>query len=67
MNITREGLGKKMAEIIDLEFYRKFRIVLPVRPRRLAKQKFYEDSPRATRTYRRRRRPELEIKIKKEE
>lgn len=45
-----------MAEIIDFEFYRKFRIILPVRPRNLDKRKLYEDEERETRTYRRRRR-----------
>lgn len=58
----------KMAEIIDLEFYRKFRIILPVRPRKLAKTKLYEDDERETRTYRRRRRPhENKAKVNKDE
>lgn len=46
----------EMAEIIDFEFYRKFRIILPVRPRNLDNRKLYEDEERETRTYRRRRR-----------
>ena len=49
---------KKKADIIDLEFYRKFRIVLPVRSQKFYRGKRYEDSAQAMRTYRRRRRPQ---------
>ena len=57
-----------MAEIIDFEFYRKFKIILPVRPRNLDKRKLYEDEERETRTYRRRRRTiETKSKVNEEE
>jgi hypothetical protein len=56
-----------MAEIIDFDFYRKFRIILPIRSRSLAKNKSLMVSRTPTKQYRRRRRSELISKIKKEE
>ncbi len=47
-----------MADIIDFAFYRKFRIILPVRPQKAAKAKLYDDVERSPRPYRRRRRLE---------
>lgn len=60
-----------MAEIIDLEFYRKFRIVLPVRQRSLGKSNPYGVARIQTKKYRRRRKadtePPTESIIKKKE
>ncbi|MBX9621566.1 MAG: hypothetical protein K2X28_06030 [Alphaproteobacteria bacterium] len=47
-----------MAEIIDLDFYRKFRIVLPMRPSKLAKTTGFMTTRSYTRPFRRKRRPE---------
>jgi hypothetical protein len=56
-----------MAEIIDLDFYRKFRVVLPVRPSALAKGKTSIVSRIVAKRYRRRRKEEQTPKITKEE
>lgn len=49
-----------MAEIIDLEFYRKFKIILPVRHRTLVKNSPYGVARFQTKKYRRRRKAETE-------
>ena len=56
--------GKSMAEIIDLEFYRKFRIILPVRSR---KNRIKKSTRATTRAAGRRQRMNTEGKKKKEE
>lgn len=56
-----------MAEIIDLDFYRKFRIILPVRPHALAKHKSYTVARTVNKRYRRRQKVDLESKITKKE
>lgn len=49
-----------MAEIIDLDFYRKFRIILPVRPRAvLAKKKDNKSLRVVTKRVRRKNNPEI--------
>ncbi len=69
MKSIKQGKGiYEMAEIIDFEFYRKFKIILPVRPRNLDGKKLYEDEERETRTYRRRRRTvETKSKVNEED
>jgi hypothetical protein len=57
----------KMAEIIDLDFYRKFRVVLPIRPAALAKDKSSMVSRIVAKRYRRRTKEEQSPKITKEE
>ena len=49
-----------MADIIDLDFYRKFRVVLPIRPRTLVKNK----TPRAVAKRYRRKRIKVEVEPK---
>ena len=44
-----------MADIIDLDFYRKFRVVLPIRPSTLIKGKKTGSSRVVAKRYRRRR------------
>lgn len=57
-----------MTKIIDLDFYRKFRIVLPVRSRTLAKNKKSYMNPRLSiKPYRRRQRADSDSKVTKEE
>lgn len=56
-----------MAEIIDLDFYRKFRVVLPIRPAALAKDKSSMVSRIVAKRYRRRTKEEQSPKITKEE
>ena len=56
-----------MAEIIDLDFYRKFRGVLPVRPAALSKSKTSMVSRIVAKRYRRRQKEEAPPKITKEE
>lgn len=58
------GRGEEMAEIIDLDFYRKFRIVLPMRPSKLAKTTSFVTTRSYTRPFRRKRRPEIQQKEK---
>jgi hypothetical protein len=48
--------GEEMAEIIDLDFYRKFRIVLPMRPSKLVKTTSLMTTRSYTRPFRRKRR-----------
>ena len=55
-----------MTEIIDLAFYRKFRIILPIRPRAPFKHKAYGVARTAVKQLRRRRRNDPESKIPKE-
>ncbi|MBY0500880.1 MAG: hypothetical protein K2P93_02625 [Alphaproteobacteria bacterium] len=43
-----------MAEIIDLDFYRKFRVILPVRPNALSKNRSSMVSRIVAKRYRRR-------------
>jgi hypothetical protein len=57
---------RKMAEIIDLDFYRKFRVVLPVRPAAV-KGKSSMVSRIVAKRYRRRQKEESTPKITKEE
>ncbi|MBP6950626.1 MAG: hypothetical protein KA112_00970 [Alphaproteobacteria bacterium] len=56
-----------MAEIIDLDFYRKFRIILPVRSRATAKRKQSAIVQTVAKRYRRRQRIDPESVIKKKE
>lgn len=56
-----------MAEVIDLDFYRKFRIILPVRSRSLVRKKSLPASRTAPKQYRRRRHLDPDPKIKQEE
>lgn len=56
-----------MAEIIDLEFYRKFRIILPVREQTLRKNKPFGVSYTPPRRYFRRRKSDPESKVTKED
>ena len=49
-----------MADIIDLDFYRKFKIVLPMRPSKLAKTSGLRITQNYTRPFRRKRRLEVE-------
>lgn len=44
-----------MSDIIDLDFYRKFRVVLPVHPLPKAKNKAERGKVATTKVYRRRR------------
>ncbi len=44
-----------MADIIDLDFYRKFRVVIPVKSSAFAKGKAYGKAKNAVKPYRRRR------------
>lgn len=53
-----------MAEIIDLDFYRKFRIVLPMRPSKLAKTTNHMTTRSYTRPFRRKRRLDSETQQK---
>ncbi|MBY0273295.1 MAG: hypothetical protein K2X02_07850 [Alphaproteobacteria bacterium] len=53
-----------MAEIIDLDFYRKFRIVLPMRPSKLAKTSSLMTTRSYIRPFRRKRRPDSETQQK---
>lgn len=53
-----------MAEIIDLDFYRKFRIVLPMRPSKLSKTTSLMTTRSYIRPFRRKRRPDSETKQK---
>lgn len=60
-----------MAEIIDLDFYRKFRIILPIRPNKIQQQipkqdKFY-GLGQHTKRFRRKRKGELDTKITKKD
>lgn len=59
-----EKRGKEMAEIIDLDFYRKFRIVLPMRPSKLAKTTSLMTTRSYIRPFRRKRRPDAETQQK---
>jgi len=59
-----ERRGKEMAEIIDLDFYRKFRIVLPMRPSKLAKTTSLMTTRSYIRPFRRKRRPDSETQQK---
>lgn len=56
-----------MAEVIDLDFYRKFRIILPIRSHSLVRKKSFVISRTAPKQYRRRRRLDPDPKIKLEE
>ncbi len=56
-----------MHNIIDLDFYRKFRIVLPVRLRAPSKDKSYGTSRTSIKQYRRRRKSDVESKTTKKE
>ncbi len=53
-----------MADIIDLDFYRKFRVVLPVHSPAGRKDKVYEDSQNSLNPYHRRRRPSSRLSSK---
>jgi len=60
-----------MAEIIDLDFYRKFRIILPLRfekaeQKMLEKSDLYEARPHAKR-FRRKRKLDLTPKVTKKD
>lgn len=44
-----------MADIIDLDFYRKFRVVLPIRPSTLVKNKKNGNTRMTAKRYRRKR------------
>jgi len=56
-----------MAEIIDLDFYRKFRLILPVRPRTPTKYQSSGVARTPTRRYRRRQKGDLKSKITEKE
>ncbi len=56
-----------MADIIDLDFYRKFRIILPVRPHVLAKQKSYTVARTVSKRYRRKQKIDPDSKNTKKE
>lgn len=61
-----------MAEIIDLDFYRKFRIILPVRldslqPRPLSHDKLPQGAGHQSKHFRRRRKLSLESKATKKD
>ena len=58
-----------MAHIIDLDFYRKFRVILPVHSPTFRGNKPYEDAQNELNPYHRRRRPSsrLSSKIKNKE
>ena len=56
-----------MAEIIDLDFYRKFKIILPMKQLASTKGKPYLVSRIPTRRYRRRQKSEAESKITKKD
>jgi len=56
-----------MAEIIDLDFYRKFRIVLPVRTQALDKAKDHKVSRVPIKRYRRRQKEDPKSKLTKKE
>ncbi len=49
-----------MADIIDLDFYRKFKIILPMRPSKLAKTTNLRITQNYTRPFRRKRRLDSE-------
>ncbi len=53
-----------MAEIIDLDFYRKFRIVLPMRPSKLAKTTSFMTTRSYTRPFRRKHRTDSDTQQK---
>jgi hypothetical protein len=58
---------KDMAEIIDLDFYRKFRVILPVRPNALSKNRSSMVSRIVAKRYRRRQKEEsTPVNTKKE-
>lgn len=56
-----------MAEIIDLDFYRKFRLILPVRPRTPDKHEPSGVSRPPVKRYRRRQKESLKENITKKE
>lgn len=56
-----------MAEIIDLDFYRKFRLILPVQPRTPAKYQSSAGSRVTTKRYRRRQKSDLKSKVTEKE
>jgi hypothetical protein len=64
MRNTLKRIGQEMADIIDLDFYRKFKIVLPMRPSKLAKTSGLKITQNYTRPFRRKRRLEVENKKK---
>jgi len=55
-----EKEGEIMADIIDLEFYRKFKIILPMRPSKIAKTTNLRITQNYTRPFRRKRRLDVE-------
>ena len=56
-----------MRNIIDLDFYRKFKIILPVRLRTSIKDKSFGTSRTPVKPYRRRRKSNLESETTKKE
>jgi len=56
-----------MSKIIDLDFYRKYRIILPVRPQPLAKQRSFMVNRTSVKQLRRRRKSSMKSKNPKEE
>lgn len=53
-----------MARIIDLDFYRKFKIILPLRPRSAQQKKTIKETSLLSKSYRRRPKTEFNIKSK---
>ena len=56
-----------MSKVIDLDFYRKFRIILPVRPSPFAKQRSYAVTRTAVKQFRRRRKSNTKPKNPKDD
>ncbi len=56
-----------MSKVIDLDFYRKFRIILPVRPRPFAKERSYAVTRTTVKQFRRRRKSNTKPKNPKNE
>ncbi len=55
-----------MSKVIDLDFYRKHRIILPIQLDLLAKNRFYTVTQTAVKQLRRRRKSNTKSKVPKE-